>query len=554
MASKFIVVALLFSLSLLAAISLELLPIQARGIDRAFAVQDNIETKKRITLHQAAVDPLLCTKYDPVKKLITVTCRTASLSSVANGIKNPAVLKDTNGTWLLNANLTIAKDASLTIDSNDTKWLKINSATSKDAYHIEVLGSLKIDSVKISSWNTSSNTYASTDGTVHRPSIAILPRAEGKMDVVNSEISYLGYDSSPRQGLYFGAGNGSIIKNNSIHHMWFGFYSKGAGNITIDNNKVFANEKYGVDPHTGTQNMIIRNNTVHGNGHIGIICSLDCNNITIEGNNVFNNTNSGIMLSRNVKDSTVRANEIKNENTGISISESNNNKVSENLISQSIYGIQVKAGSSKNVIEKNLISSPTKYGILLADNAGENNVVQNRISNSSGFGICVNQAERNAILDNVIGGTGRHGICLSDDSAGNYVQANLIDQTMGYGIYVADSNSKDNAFVNNTVRDAKIGVVLSNSTDSEFRTNEIGPVTQYEYAAADNSSLKLNNTNFTQDKIRSLEGNNSVSIFDSGSVGIGNGTKGNMSNFDTNKTPYSISLSGKSLLTLDSVK
>jgi mannuronan 5-epimerase len=554
MTSRYMVFALIFSLSLLSAISLELLPIQTRGFDRAFAIQDGIETKKRITLHQAAVDPLLCTKYDPVKKLITVTCKTASLSSVANGIKNPAVLKDTDGTWLLNANMTVAKDASLTIDSNDTKWLKINSTTSKDSYHIDVLGSLKIDSVKISSWNTTSNTYTSTNGTVHRPSIAILPRAEGKMDVINSEISYLGYDSSPRQGLYFGSGNGSTIINNTIHHMWFGFYSKGTGNITMDNNEVFANEKYGLDPHTGTQNMIIRNNTVHGNGHIGIICSLDCRNIIIEGNKVFNNTNSGIMLSRNVKDSTVRANEIKNENTGISISDSHNNKVEGNLISQSIYGIQLKAGSSKNVVEKNLISSPNKYGILLADNVGDNNIIQNRITNSSGFGICVNQAERNAIVGNVVGGSGRHGICLNNDSKGNYVQANLIDQTTGYGIYVSNSNSKDNTFVNNTVRDAKIGVVLSNSTDSEFRTNEIGPVTQYEYAAADNSSLKLNNTNFTQDKIRSLEGNNSVSIFDSGSVGIGNGTKGNMSNFDTNKDPYSISLSGKNLLTLNTVK
>ena len=113
----------------------------------------------------------------------------------------------------------------------------------------------------------------------------------------------------------------SVISNNTIHHMYYGFYSESVGNITIENNHIYDDIKYGIDPHTGTHDMMIRNNTVHDNGHIGIICSLDCKNLTIDGNKVFNNTNAGIMLSKNVQDLVVKNNKIDTKNVGISVSE-----------------------------------------------------------------------------------------------------------------------------------------------------------------------------------------------------------------------------------------
>ena len=54
--------------------------------------------------------------------------------------------------WLLNAGLKIEKNALLDINSNDVTWLKI--IPSKNIPNaIEVDGSLKVDSVKITSWN-----------------------------------------------------------------------------------------------------------------------------------------------------------------------------------------------------------------------------------------------------------------------------------------------------------------------------------------------------------------------------------------------------------------
>ena len=134
--------------------------------------------------------------YDKSSLLVTITCKSATLTDLDKALNNPSILRKDNGSiWLLNSNLTVAEGANFTINSNDTKWLRINSTTPDSAYHINVKGNMKIDSVKISSWNTTSNNYSTTDGTVHRASIAILPGATGKMDITNSELAYLGYAS-----------------------------------------------------------------------------------------------------------------------------------------------------------------------------------------------------------------------------------------------------------------------------------------------------------------------------------------------------------------------
>jgi mannuronan 5-epimerase len=62
----------------------------------------------------------------------------------------------------LNAGITIAGDATLYINSSDTSWLKI-IADGETAYPIQISGSLKIDSVGISSWNPKTNNYTSSE-------------------------------------------------------------------------------------------------------------------------------------------------------------------------------------------------------------------------------------------------------------------------------------------------------------------------------------------------------------------------------------------------------
>ena len=104
-----------------------------------------------------------CISYDSSTKVITISCTAGTrLTDVNNVVNNPAVLKkESNGVWTLSANMVVARNANLVIDSTDTSWLKIISSSTK-AFGLQNYGTLKIDSVKITSWDAAKNSYAST--------------------------------------------------------------------------------------------------------------------------------------------------------------------------------------------------------------------------------------------------------------------------------------------------------------------------------------------------------------------------------------------------------
>ena len=248
-----------------------------------------------------------CITYTPSTRTITVTCTSASMTEIYNTLQDNSILSKqsspqggTSNIWFLNANLIIAKGATFHIDSTNTKWLKISSKVTRGAgsakiapaYILDVHGSLKIDSVKITSWDPTTNYYAITNGSrtgdithpgAPRPSIVVENNATGTTDITNSEIAYLGYEQGQHKGgsglSYYYGGDGSIIRNNDIHHVYFGLYTFGVGHMIIENNIIRNSGHYGLDPHTGAHDMIIRNNKVYDNNGSGIICSLNCYNV-----------------------------------------------------------------------------------------------------------------------------------------------------------------------------------------------------------------------------------------------------------------------------------
>ena len=123
-----------------------------------------------------------------------------------------------------------------------------------------------------------------------------------------------------------------------------GFYSAGAYNIIIDGSEVYNNIKYALDPHTGTHNMTVSNNKVYNNQGIAVICSYQCYDIVFEENEVHDNAGAGLMFSRATHDSTIRNNFVYNQFDSahpISISESQNNEIYGNNLSNSTYGISI---------------------------------------------------------------------------------------------------------------------------------------------------------------------------------------------------------------------
>ncbi len=99
---------------------------------------DDVEAQQRILITPVNT----CIKYNDVKRMITISCETATVSDIYNQINNNDVLdKQQHGVWLLNANLTINKGSTLTIDPKDTTWLKIIADEKTLAYGIHVHGS-----------------------------------------------------------------------------------------------------------------------------------------------------------------------------------------------------------------------------------------------------------------------------------------------------------------------------------------------------------------------------------------------------------------------------
>ena len=367
-----------------------------------------------------------CINYNPTTQTISVSCSNPTrLTDIDNSLRDNTILvkQSPDGIWFLRANLVIARGAAFHIDSSDTKWLKISSektttnrpgnAAATIPYHIDVHGSLTIDSVKITSWDPASNNYAITNGSreavpagtkgatfngyiIHfgapRPFIKVEHDATGTTNITNSEIAYLGYESGSTSDVgsgglnYYGA-DGSIISGNSIHDLYFGLYSSGVADMVIQYNRVYNNANYGLDPHTGTHDMVIRYNIVHDNGAQGIICSLNCYNVLIENNRLYHNSKAGIMFSRNMSNSVARNNIISNEVDGIAVSQSNNNKIYNNTISNSQYGINLVFGSSGNTFYSNIIRNSSHYGIYsqAAQNTFYNNQLINSPSNIGGF-------------------------------------------------------------------------------------------------------------------------------------------------------------------------
>src|SRR5437870_283909 len=75
----------------------------------------------------AAAEASNCISYDDSERTIAITCKVAYLTDIYNQLRDHRHILDrqSNGIWLLNANLTIDKGATLVIDSTDTSWLKI---------------------------------------------------------------------------------------------------------------------------------------------------------------------------------------------------------------------------------------------------------------------------------------------------------------------------------------------------------------------------------------------------------------------------------------------
>jgi mannuronan 5-epimerase len=324
-----------------------------------------------------------CISYDASENTIAINCNSSFLD-VVQTINDSEVIENLgNGEYLLKANLEVADGITFQMTSNQDGLIYLKIAGGNG---IIVYGTIVINGVRITSWDTSSDDVIqqNINGTILRGYVQFAA-SEGSQ-IINSEFGYLGYFDPGRRGFDLLGGGGPshdmLIRGSKFHDMWMGFYSNGAYNITVDGNEYFNNIKYSLDPHTTTHDMDITNNWIHDNP-IGPICSDRCWDILIEGNLIQDTTNAAIFFSRNMTDSIARNNHIINARTGILLSESPNNQVYNNTIEGATEGgillfnpdIPDDGSTTGNIVYNNTISS-SENGIRATkthDNIVENN-------------------------------------------------------------------------------------------------------------------------------------------------------------------------------------
>jgi parallel beta-helix repeat protein len=225
---------------------------------------------------------------------------------------------------------------------------------------------------------------------------------ESRMDIADSEFSYLGFSNTTSYGVSFKGDGGCSAtnlgpcdllnvygseRNSHFHHNFMGTYTYNMGghentssDALFDGNEYDHNVMYGLDPHDDSDYLTITKNHFHDNGDHGLICSQRCDHLTITGNesdhNGFppyiapgdptasDNQIHGIMIHRGVRDSTIKDNNVHDNNgAGFAVFDSFNNTFDHNTLTNNKYGIRTSVGSYGNTYTNNTVTKSSSYAV-----------------------------------------------------------------------------------------------------------------------------------------------------------------------------------------------
>lgn len=365
---------------------------------------------------------------------------TGTLSALKAALPSaPLDLVDSNARiWLLRANLYVTQGTTLKLNGSaaagDVNELRMKSDSSGFVELTADHGTLDIRNTLIRSWNASASgpdtNYSDGRAFVRaRSRLATdgVTALESRMDVIDSEIAYLGYNEAETQGLVWkvlGSTStvpdlfervqvrGDILRSN-LHHNYYGMYSYGhEGGQWLDNTVAY-NVGYGFDPHDDSDNLLIEGNYVHHNGNHGIIASKRCDHVVIRDNRSWDNTGNGIMLHRSSDDGLVENNDLRrNSDSGVAIFASDRATIRGNYVENSgKAGMRFSMGATDSYVENNEIVGSGSYGFYFyrgsdtpepgEDGRNRRNVfVNNLVRDGAGEAIKLSDSDEDRFLDN----------------------------------------------------------------------------------------------------------------------------------------------------------
>ncbi|CAN0067101.1 unnamed protein product [Ectocarpus sp. 6 AP-2014] len=313
------------------------------------------------------------------------------------------------GTWLLEEDLYVEDGITLKVWGNgsggyaDELRLKSTPPTEDggNGTYINLRahgGSLDFEHTKVFGWDTTNNSYDmdETDGRSYISAVSEIvldptqtcegnaknTMGEARMDIVNSEMGYMGFHDSESYGLTWKVRGFCKDKSNpevfdqvnvygniydsELHHMNFAVYTYGHQQGDWRRNTVHSNSGYGYDPHDDSDFLTIHDNVVYDNNWHGIIASKRCNNVSIQGNIVYggNDTSAGIFLHRSSDYAIVKDNHCYgNGDAGMAMLESSNAEISGNIFEGNKYGIRMSVGCRDNFVSNNTMTNTSQYAI-----------------------------------------------------------------------------------------------------------------------------------------------------------------------------------------------
>ncbi|CBN77785.1 Mannuronan C-5-epimerase N-terminal fragment [Ectocarpus siliculosus] len=362
-----------------------------------------------------------------------------NLDDSYNTVLNPKVLSNK---WLLTAELHITGGAVFYCRGSsiggDCDELRIQSTGPTDFHEVRAHGgSMYFESTIVTSWDTPNKTpqatYVGGRSFLNCVSEKLTGEVcvgqaqnemgECRMDIINSEIGYLGYFDSESYGLtwkvrgfckdlsnpdVFDTTNvyGNLI-GSDIHHNYYGQYSYGHQGGVWHNNQMHDNHQYGFDPHDDSDYLT------------SIIASKRCNNVQIYNNEVYDGGPfaAGIFLHRSSDYAIVHDNVVHDmQDAGMAMLESMNADIYNNRFSSVKFGIRLSLGSSENHVHENLFEDVSTQGLYtyqgsdeptdgVSDGRPSDNLFENnRILNVT-KGVKIKEGDDTVITDNVFTGT-----------------------------------------------------------------------------------------------------------------------------------------------------
>lgn len=244
--------------------------------------------------------------FDESNKTIYVEGRgsVVTFPKIHNALNHKSILEKLNNKeWLLKTNLLVRKGVILVIDDSDVSWLKLKSGKDGFVWLQSNGGNISIKNTKITSWDEENQT---PDTNYEDGRSFILARQNGRMDIINSELSFLGYENSLKSGVAWhttgNSPNNYLITGQVLDSKFYnnhsGIYLSGTTRMMVSNNKIAHNAQYGINIRNGANNLLIKNNHLRNNGDYGIVIPKQFFNNDIADNFYYNNRTDQVVNGR----------------------------------------------------------------------------------------------------------------------------------------------------------------------------------------------------------------------------------------------------------------